>query len=143
MRTVRRWAGLLPLALLATLPGCGRDNGLPTDLARHLARAGIRIEPLRTHAPWSSRGGYLVVKRTDGLAARIVSEFGLEPVTPGGREWKDVAVRVGVPTGIRRMWGLSGRPERFRLGDGGQFENFYVVLTEAGELYLAAEYAYG
>ena len=131
------------LAMIATLTGCGRDNGLPADLTRHLADQGITISPSHTHAPLSSRGGYVVVPSTSQLAVDLIAEFDLEEVKPGDPIWNRMADQAGGTAAIEEMWGIAGRPAQFKLEDGGQFEYFYLVVTNDDLMYLLAEYAYG
>jgi hypothetical protein len=46
-------------------------------------------------------------------------------------------------SGWVEAWGISGRPEEFRLRNGGQLEYFYLIVTHDGRMYLFTEYAYG
>ena len=76
----------LALALLLVcatiLGGCRRDNGLPSDVTRHLAGQGITITPVRVHAPLSSRGGYVVAQYSPAVATGIVATFKLQRIAP-------------------------------------------------------------
>ena len=131
------------LLLAATLGGCGRGNGLPSDLTRHLARQGIRITPVRVQAPLSSRGGYVVAPYSPEVATNIVATFQLRQIAPEDRQWGLAIERAGGVTGAKEVWGITGRPAQFRLKDGGQFEYFFLIVTKDGFMYLVAEYAYG
>jgi len=133
----------MALVLVLILVGCGRGNGLPSDLIHHLAQAGINITPRRTQASLSSRGGYVVADYSPVVAANIIAQFQLRQVTPGDPQWSMVSQRLGGLSTIKEMWGIGGRPTRFRLQDGAQFEFFYLVVTKDGQMYLVAEYAYG
>ena len=50
---------------------------------------------------------------------------------------------MGGVAAVKELGGVTGRPAQFKLKDGGQFEYFYLMVTENGLMYLAAEYAYG
>ena len=134
---------VLALLLALILVGCGRGNGLPSDLQRHLAQAGIHITPQRTQAPLSSRGGYVVVDYSPAVATNIINKFQLLQVAPDDRQWGMVIERLGNLPMIKEIWGIGGRPTQFRLKDGAQFQSFYLVITKDGLMYLVAEYAYG
>lgn len=134
---------VLMVAYSSALSGCGRDNGLPGDLTRHLAERGIKITPARVHAPLSSRGGYVVVGHTPEVATNLVLTFKLERIDADDRQWGWAIERAGGVAGVKEMWGITGRPAQFKLKDGGQFEYFYLIITEDGFMYLVAEYAYG
>jgi len=136
---------VLALLLLAAavLGGCRRGNGLPSDLIRHLARQGITITPVRVQAPLSSRGGYVVAHDSPAVAANIVATFKLQRIAPDDEQWGRVIERAGGAAAVKEMWGIAGRPVQFRLKNGGQFEYFYLIVTQDGFTYLLAEYAYG
>ena len=134
---------VLVLALAALLSGCGRGNGLPTDLKSHLAGRGIRIAPLRVHAPVSSRGGYVVARCDPQIATNIVATFKLERIQSDDRQWRWAIDRAGGTAPPKELWGATGRPTQFKLKNGGQFEYFYLLITDDGLMYLIAEYAYG
>jgi hypothetical protein len=138
-----RWCLTLVLAMITTLIGCARDNGLPADLNRHLADQGIVISPSHTHAPLSSRGGYVVVPSSPQLAVDLIATFDMEEVGPGDPVWNRMSEQAGGTATIEEMWGIGGRPAQFKLEDGGQFEYFYLLLTDGSLMYLVAEYAYG
>jgi hypothetical protein len=131
------------LAAALFLPGCRRDNGLPSDLTEHLSDRGTRIAPSRVHAPLSSRAGYIVARHDTQLSANIISTFKLEKIRPEDRLWKFAIERAGVTVPPKELWGIAGRPTQFKLKNGGQFEYFYLIITEDGLMYLLAEYAYG
>lgn len=133
----------LALMVAAMLSGCGRDNGLPRDLAGHLAPNGISISAAQTHAPLSGRDGYLMARHDPGIATRIVSTFNLEKITDDDPRWRFALQHAGAIPTAKEVWGASGRPAKFKLKDGGQFEYFYLVITADGWMYLVAEYAYG
>lgn len=136
-----RAAALLVVVLL--LPGCGRDNGVPRDLTDHLKARSILVQPSRTHAPLSQRGGFLVTRYDAQVAAKIISTFSLTKLAVDDPAWVVTARTLGVTVAAKELWGASGRPSQFKLKDGGQFEYFYLLVTPDGELYLVAEYAYG
>jgi hypothetical protein len=123
------------------LGGCGRGSGLPSDLIGHLARQGISITPTRVHAPLSSRGGYVVAQHSASVAANIITTFKLQRMTLEDAHW--VIERAEGLTGVKEIWGVADRPAQFRLRGGGQFQYFYLIITEDGFMYLVAEYAYG
>ena len=64
---------ILVMVIASVLCGCGRGNGLPSDLTKHLSDRGIRIAPSRVHAPLSSRCGYIVARNDAKLSADIIS----------------------------------------------------------------------
>ena len=132
---------MLGLALL--LNGCGPGNGLPADLISHLADRGIKITPLSVQAPLSSRGGYIVAQCAPQTVASIISTFKLKRIQPDDPRWSRTIEKAGKAGAVKEMWGVSGRPADFKLKSGGQFEYFYVLITEDGLMYLVAEYAYG
>jgi hypothetical protein len=72
MRSIRSSAAAL-LIVGFLLPGCGRDNGMPRDLIGHLKARGINIQPTRTTAPLSQRGGFLVTRYDEQIAAKLIS----------------------------------------------------------------------
>ena len=135
------------LALLlaaAVMPGgCRRGNGLPSDLIRHLAGQGITITPVRVHAPLSSRGGYVVAQYSPAVATQIVATFKLQRIAPDDAQWGRTIEQAGGVAGVKEMWGITGRPVQFKLKNGGQFEYFYLMVTEDNLMYLVAMYAYG
>lgn len=133
-------AALLLLVLL--LPGCGRDNGMPRDLTDHLKARNILVQPSRTHAPLSQRGGFLVTRYDAQVAAKIISTFGLKKIPADDPVWGVTAQTIGATVAGKEVWGASGRPPQFKLKDGGRFEYFYLLVTPDGEMYLLAEYAY-
>lgn len=129
-------AGMLP-------SGCVRDNGLPRDLVSHLAASGIVVRPVRTHAPWSERGGFVIVAPAEHLVETIVSTFALESVPADDSRRALLAARFGGIAITGDLWGIAGRPTSFKLVDGAQFEFFYLHVTPSGEIQLFAEYAHG
>jgi hypothetical protein len=131
------------LGVAAMLTGCGRGNGLPADLVSHLAQRGINITPSRVQAPLSSRGGYVVTGYSAHTATNIIGTFKLEATQPGDRQWRWAVDRAGGVGAVKEVWGVAGRPAQFKLKSGGQFEYFYLLITEDGLMYLVAEYAYG
>jgi hypothetical protein len=133
----------LMLTTASLLTGCGRSNGLPSDLTSHLAQQGIKITPLRVHAPWSSRNGYVVARYAPEIATHLVVTFKLQRIQPDDRQWSRVIDRAGGVGSVKELWGATGRPAQFKLRNGGQFEYFYLIITEDGLMYLVAEYAYG
>jgi len=133
----------LMLAAVPILSGCGRGNGLPSDLTNHLAQRGIKITPLRVHAPWSARSGYVVAQCTPAIATNLVATFKLQRIHPDDRQWRWAIDRAGGVASVKELWGVTGRPAQFKLSNGGQFEYFYLIITADGFMYLAAEYAYG
>jgi len=135
---------LAPLLVAAAmLGGCRRDNGLPSDLIRHLAGQGITITPVRVHAPLSSRGGYIVAQHSAAVATDIVKTFKLQRIAPDDAQWSRTIEQAGRVATVKEMWGIAGRPAQFRLKNGGQFEYFYLIVTDDGLMCLAAMYAYG
>lgn len=142
MKTTAFHFGLM-FASLALVTGCGRGNGLPAAIASHLAAKGIAIRVERTHAPLSSRGGYLVTRHDPKTATEIISAFKLDQMEKNDRRWGLAVKAAGGITTATEAWGLSGRPPQFQLKGGGQFEYFFLVITSDGWMYLAAEYAYG
>jgi hypothetical protein len=133
----------LILAGASILSGCGRGNGLPTDLTRHLAERGIKIVPSRVQAPVSSRGGYIVARYDPQIVTNIIATFKLESVRADDRQWRWAIDRTGGTVAPKELWGVAGRPAQFRLKRGGQFEYFYLLITHDGLMYLIAEYSYG
>jgi hypothetical protein len=123
------------------LGGCGRGNGLPSDLIGHLAGHGITIKPTRVHAPLSSRGGYVVTQYSAVVATNVVTTFKLQRMAVDDVQW--VLARAGGLTGVKEIWGITNRPAQFRLRGGAQFQYFYLIITEDGFMFLVAEYAYG
>jgi len=133
----------LVLVVASILGGCGRGNGLPTELIGHLADRGIKIVPARVHAPFSSRGGYIVAPYDPRIATTIVSTFKLERIEADDLQWRMAIDRAGGTAAPKELWGVAGRPAQFKLKSGGQFEYFYLLITNGGLMYLIAEYAYG
>jgi hypothetical protein len=131
---------LLGAALVA---GCGRGNGLPSDVAQHLAAHGIKISPTFSHAPMSQRDGYLVVPFNASMATHLAATFKLEKIEKEDRRWQWAVEHSGGITTAKEIWGINGRPPQFKLKNGGQLEYFYLVVTTDGRMYLVAEYAYG
>ena len=125
------------------LNGCGRGNGLPTELTSHLTERGIEIAPLHIHAPLSSRSGYIAARYAPQIATKIVATFKLERILPEDPQWHRAIDLVEEEVDVKEFWGITGRPTQFRLKNGGQFEYFYLLITEDGLMYLIAEYAYG
>lgn len=136
----------LTAALLASVvfaAGCGRDNGLPGDLTDLLKSHDILVQPSRTHAPLSQRGGWLAIRYDAQVATGIISTFGLRPVPVDDPDWTHTAQANSVPIAAKEVWGRIGRPPQFKLEDGGQLEYLYLLVTPGGEMYVIAEYAYG
>ena len=133
----------LVLAVAWILIGCGRGNGLPADLTGHLARHGIKVTPSRVHAPISSRGGHVVAQYAPEIATNLISAFSLQRIQPDDPRWRWAVSRAGEAAAVKELWGITGRPTQFKLKSGGQFECFYLLITESGLMYLVAEYAYG
>lgn len=131
------------LGALLVLSGCGRGNGLPSDLIRHLDQRGIKVTPVRVHAPASSRYGYVVTSHAPELVSALVTTFHLQRLEPGDGQWQMAVERAGGVTSVKEVWGIAGRPAAFKFQNGGQLEYFYLLVTEDGWLYLAGEYAYG
>jgi hypothetical protein len=142
MLPIRHLAAALSMMVLL-LPGCGRDNGMPGDLTELLKAHDILVQPSRSHAPHSQRGGFLVAKHDSEVAAKIISTFGLKKIPADDPAWSLRAPAVGAPVAAKEVWGVSGRPAQLKLKDGAQFEYFYLLVTPDGEMYLMAEYAYG
>jgi len=141
---MNRRAQLVLLWLLATaFVGCGGGNGLPADVVRHLAEAGIPCTPERVHAPWSSRGGYLVMRYSAETATNIIARLRLEAVPLDDPAWLAARRTLDRADGIQEVWGVHGRPAQLRLKNGGQLEHLYLVRTADGLMLLVAEYAYG
>ena len=133
---------ILLLTLAFSLFACTRGNGLPDQLLAHLASRGIKVESLRIHAPYSSRGGYVVARYDEAAAKAIVTTFQLRKIGPDDPQWKFAMVQAGGGTVPSELYGLTGRPEQFKLANGGQLEYFYLLVTDEGLMYLVAEYAY-
>jgi hypothetical protein len=133
----------LMLATASLLSGCGRSNGLPSDMTSHLAQQGIKVMPLRVHAPLSSRNGYVVARYAPEIATNLVAAFKLQRILPDDRQWRWAIERAGGVGPVKELWGVTGRPAQFKLKNGGQFEYFYLIVTEDSLMYLVAEYAYG
>jgi hypothetical protein len=139
----RRRALLRSVAALALLPwigGCGLDNGLPSDLAAHLAAHGAPIRATRSHAPLWSRAGIVFCERNPVLEARIVAAIGLARIEPGDSRFGLYASQV--PDRPIALWGILGRPTSLRLRNGAQFELLYLLISDNSGV-LFAEYAYG
>ena len=133
----------LMLTVASMLSGCGRGNGLPTALTSHLAERGIHIVPLRVRAPVSSRGGYIVARYDRRIVTNMIATFKLERIRSDDRQWQWAIDRAEGAVAPKELWGVAGRPAHFRLKDGGQFEYFYLLITDDGLVYLIAEYSYG
>lgn len=136
---------LLWLVVAAGMPllvgGCAVDNGLPADLAAHLADHGVPLRIKRSHAPLTSRAGVIVIARDPALEQRIVAAFALIRI-----ERSDLRFAKRMPADLAAhpdlaLWGVDGRPTSLRLRGGGQLEYLYLVTT-AEEATLLAEYAY-
>jgi len=138
-KTTQRLITAAGIALL--LGGCGRDNGLPKDLTDHLAAYGIKLHPLGSHAPLSSRAGYIVLDQNPDFETRIIAAFGLKEIDPQDPLYGFVSRQVSAkPVAV---WGITGRPENLKLANGGQFEYLCLLTAADGHTYLCAEYAYG
>ena len=131
------------LTVAIFLSGCGRGNGLPSDLTGHLSAHGIKIVPSSVHAPLSSRAGYITARHDAQLSANIISTFKLEKIPTEDRMWKFAIDRAGINATPKEVWGIAGRPTQFKLKNGGQFEYFFLMIAEDNSMYLIAEYAYG
>ena len=116
---------------------------MPGDLTDLLKAHDILVQPSRSHAPHSQRGGFLVAKYDAEVAVKIISAFGLKKLPADDPAWGLRAPAVGAPVAVKELWGVSGRPAQLKLKDGAQFEYFYLLVTPDGEMYLVAEYAYG
>lgn len=144
-QTARRRALLWLVAAVGTpllAGGCSVDNGLPADLAAHLATHGVPLRIKRSHAPLTDRAGVVVIARDTALEQRIVLAFGLTRI-----ERDDVRFARRIPADLATrpdlaVWGVEGRPASLRLQGGGQLEYLYLITT-ADEASLLAEYAYG
>jgi hypothetical protein len=123
--------------------GCGRGNGLPSDLKTHLADRGIGIAPTRVNAPISSRGGFIVTPYNLETVTSIVTQFKLEKVGSDNPLWQQAIAKAGGNVAAKEVWAVAGRPPQFKLKNGGQFQYFYLLVTTDGTIYLIAEYAYG
>jgi hypothetical protein len=77
------------------------------------------------------------------IATTLVATFELRRIHPDDRQWRWAIERVGGVASVKELWGVTGRPAQFKLRNGGQFEYFYLIVTEDGFMYLVAEYAYG
>ncbi|NTU71446.1 MAG: hypothetical protein HGB10_06470 [Coriobacteriia bacterium] len=137
-------AALVTFALIVvTLAvGCARvGNGMQADLSELLGARGIQVRVASAEAPISSRAGYVVLADDARTARQIVDALGLAPLDPA--RLPQPSIVSAAPGPISRMWGIAGRPASLRLSDGGQFEYLYVAVTEAGQVLVFAEYAYG
>ena len=135
---------LLPfLFAAALLAGCGRGNGLPEELTRHLISHGVSISPTNSHAPISQRGGYVVAPFNASVATNLIAVFKLERISPQDRRWQWALAQGGGIPAAKELWGVLGRPPQFKLKSGAQFEYFYLIITPDGRMILVAEYAYG
>jgi hypothetical protein len=134
---------LMAASVIGLLVACGRGNGLPGDLTRHLAGRGIQVKPIQSHAPLSGRDGYVIVRHTPTTATNIIATFKLGQVRADDRQFQRVLDRAGGLTTAREIWGAAGRPAQLKLKNGGQLEYFYLLITTDGRMYLLAEYAYG
>ena len=134
---------LVSIILLTICLGCSRDNGLPQDLTRHLAQNGVTLKITRSHAPLSSRGGYVVMPHHGASAAKIVSSFNLQPVQTNDPNWRQIAGRWTVEAKPTLIFAAAGRPAALTLKNGSQFEHLYLVIMDDGSMWLFAEYAYG
>jgi len=134
-------AVLVLVTILALTVGCSRDNGLPRDLATHLAAYDITVEILGSDAPMSSRAGMVFFDTDPAVEQTIVAALRLMPADPSSSEFEEIAGRVTERPAM--LWGVSGRPPQLELRDGGQFEYLYLLRTAEGRTYLIAEYAYG
>jgi hypothetical protein len=72
-----------------------------------------------------------------------VATFKLQRIHLEDRQWRWAIDRVGGIGPVKELWGVTGRPVQFKLKNGGQFEYFYLIITQDGFMYLVAEYAYG
>ncbi len=131
------------LAAVLFLAGCALDNGMPRDLARHLASQQIILHPKRTSAPLSSRAGVVFAAYDSVTMARVIRIYGLRRWALEDPQWVSARPLLGPAVTPSQVWGITGRPAQFRLRDGGQFEYFYLVVTTTGEMCMLAEYAYG
>ena len=138
-----RWLLALSTILLAICLGCGRRNGLPQDVARHLADNGITLKVTRSHAPLSSRGGYLIAQHDIAAAKKIVSTFNLPPVPTTEPAWQRTAEQWKIAAKPTAIFGATARPTALKLKNGSQLEYLYLVVMDDGTMWLFAEYAYG
>jgi hypothetical protein len=90
-----------------------------------------------------SRGGYIAAPYAAETAANLVARFKLQRIHREDRQWRRAIDGAGGVLSVKELWGVAGRPTQFKLRNGGQFEYFYLVITEDGFMYLVAEYAYG
>jgi hypothetical protein len=137
------WRLALSIIVIGICLGCGGGNGLPQDLVRHLGGKGITLKVVRSHAPLSSRGGYVIGKHEVAAEVKIVSVFNLQPLTAGDPGWQQIAARWKIGTKSTSIFGATGRPAGLKLKNGSQFEYFYLVIMGDGTMWLFAEYAYG
>jgi hypothetical protein len=138
-KTTQRLITAAGIVLLVT--GCGRDNGLPNDLTGHLAALGIELRASGSHAPLSSRAGYIFFDQNPEFEARIIAAFGLKEIDSQDPLFGLVSRQVSAkPIGL---WGITGRPANLKLANGGQFEYLCLLTAADGHTYLCAEYAYG
>lgn len=131
--------GLVATAIIVS--ACGRGNGLPPDLANHLADRGIPISISGFDAPLSSRGGFVFFEEDPSAEAKIVAEFGLKEIDRKDRMFLFVSGKI--PEKPKVLWGVAGRPKSLRLKDGAQLEFLYLLTTFEGRTYIFSEYAYG
>ena len=134
------WRLMTAIAIPLVLSGCGRNNGLPSDLTAHLAIHGIHVRASGSQAPLSSRAGFVFFDHDPAIEAKIVVEFQLEKIDPQDPRFSFYAGRLAEKP--LSLWGIGGRPAILKLKDGAQFEYLYLLTTE-GRSYLFAEYAYG
>ena len=137
-KTRQRLMTAIAIPLLAG--GCGRDNGLPTDLTAHLAIHGIHVRASGSQAPLSGRAGFVSFDRNPALEAKTVTKFQLGKIAPGDPRFSFYARQIAEKP--LSLWGIGGRPAILKLKDGAQFEYLYLLITEK-RCYLFAEYAYG
>lgn len=132
------------MAVMATamlLGACGRGNGLPDDLAAHLAGHGISAPFSGFEAPLRSRAGLVFFGSDPVIEAKIIAEFHLKKIQREDRQFAFITTRIhGKP---KALWGISGRPSQLRLKNGAQFEYLYLLTTADGRTFLLAEYSYG
>jgi len=137
------WHLALTTIVLAICVGCGGGNGLPQDLARHLAENTITLKVMRSQAPLNSRGGYVIAQHEVPTANTIVSTFKLQRLPADEPGWQEMAARWKVGAKPTAIFGATGRPPALKLKNGSQFEYLYLVVMGDGTMWLFAEYAYG
>jgi hypothetical protein len=84
-----------------------------------------------------------VARYSPESATNLVATFKLEKIYPEDRQWRWAIDRAGGVAAVKELWGVTGRPAQFKLKNGGQFEYFYLIITQDDFMYLVAEYAYG